>query len=174
MRKTIVTALLILFTASQAGYYFVYRYQQNKIQQEVMLQIKNNVRQQALQVIILQQNARDICWKEEGKEFILHGELYDVAEIKTVNGKSFLYCINDNKEEKLLQQFAAAVKSATDNNPANKGSKAEYKFQISDLYSYSSAEKILTIDFYKENKYILFISPLPSSVKKVNAPPPRA
>ena len=174
MRKTIVTTLLILFTASQAGYYCVYSFQQNEIKKQVKEQLKKLLPETSLQIIQAEENADAIIWQDDDKEFLLHGELYDVVKIKRVSGKTLLYCLNDKKEENLKHEFAKAIKSATDNNATNKSGKANYKFQLSEYYFYNNTEKLSAINFTSPSKYLIFISSLSSSVKEVNAPPPRA
>lgn len=174
MRNTIVISLLILFTTSQAGYYCVYSFQQSQIKKEVKEHLKKLLPEPALQVIVAEDFTNAIKWKEEGKEFILNGELFDVAKTKRVNGKTFLYCLNDKNEEKLLHEFAKAIKSATDNNGTNKNSKGSYKFQLSDYYFFNNTEKMPPVNFNTSNKYLFFISCLAASVNEVNTPPPKA
>ena len=155
------------------GYYCVYSFQQNKIKKEVKEQMKNLLPESALQIIVAEENADAIKWQEEGKEFILHGELYDVAKIKTLNGKTLLYCINDTKEEKLLQKFAKAIKSANDNNANSKNGKTNYKLQLNDYYFFYKIENTTAINANDSYEYLSFISSLTTSIKEVNAPPPR-
>ena len=42
-------------------------------------------------------------WEEEGKEFWLDGELFDVVRKKVEKGTVVYYCINDEKEEKIIE-----------------------------------------------------------------------
>lgn len=127
----------------------------------------------SLQIIVAEEHAKALQWEEEGKEFLLYGELYDVAKIKMVNGKTLLYCLNDKNEEKLLHEFAKAIKSATNNSDNNKNTKSNYKFQLSDYYFFKATEKAAVIITSAVCQHLFFISSLTSSVKEVNAPPPR-
>ena len=173
MRNTIVILLLILFTGSQVGYFCVYSFQQNKIKNEVKVQMKNMLQESSLQIIVAEENAGTLKWQEEGKEFMLHGELYDVAKMETVNGKTLLYCINDKKEEKLLQKFLKAIKSATNNNTNSKNGKTNCKFQTNHYWFFYNKENITAINADGSWVYLSYISSLISSVKEVIAPPPR-
>ena len=114
-----------------------------------------------------------IQWEEEGKEFYLHGELFDVAKIKKAAGKTFIYCINDKKEEKLLQDLAQTIKSQTDNNGSGKSGKYEIKFQITDL-TIKHLENISVFDPALSYRYFSFDAELLTSFKKIKVPPPRA
>lgn len=174
MRNSLIIFLLILFSASQLGNLFVLNYQQNNIKKQVKEQIKKLLPESSLHVIAVDDNVALIEWEEYGREFKLHGVLYDVARIKTVNGKTFLYCIEDKKEGEIYQEYAKAIKSAADNNGSSKSGKANFKFQPSDFYFFNVTQKISTINFIASNSYSFFVSSLASSVKEVNGPPPRA
>lgn len=173
MRNTIVISLLILFTTSQAGYYCVYSFQQSQIKKEVKEHLKEMLPESSLKIIAEEDNAGAIKWQEQNKEFIFHAELYDVVKIKKVCGKTLLYCLNDKEEEKLLHEFAKALKSAADNNAKGKNGNANHKLQFNNCYFLNNAESITATNFTKCCKYLFFASSLTSSAKEVNAPPPR-
>jgi hypothetical protein len=117
-------------------------------------------------------NKKDIIWEEKGKEFSLDGDLYDVAKTKIINGKTFLYCINDKKEEQVLQDRSNAVKSGTEQNAnTNKQGNHSVKFQMND-YILSSIEKSVFTTASVTQEYSDFTVALVSSVKKVITPPP--
>ena len=170
LRNLSVISLLVLFVISQVGYYCVYHYQQNRIKEDVKRQLFANVPESSL--LVFEIDTPGIEWEEEGKEFYLHGELFDVAKIKNVAGKTFIYCINDKKEEKLLQDLAQTIKSQTDNNGSGKSGKYEIKFQITDL-TIKHLENISVFYFYPVYRYFSYDTAILFSLKEVNAPPPR-
>lgn len=51
----------------------------------------------------------DIIWEEQGKEFSLHGKMYDVAKVKQDHGKTILLCVADAKEDELLSRLKDAT-----------------------------------------------------------------
>ena len=171
LRNLSVISLLVLFVISQVGYYCVYHYQQNRIKEDVKRQLFANVPESSL--LVFEIDTPGIEWEEEGKEFYLHGELFDVAKIKNVAGKTFIYCINDKKEEKLLQDLAQTIKSQTDNNGSGKSGKHEIKFQITDL-TIKHLENISVFDPALSYRYFSFDAELLTSFKKIKVPPPRA
>ncbi len=61
-----------------------------------------------------------VSWEEEGKEFWLKGQLYDVVTQKTVNGKKYIYCLNDTKEEQIVEQ---QLKLTSNSNSSDKNHK---------------------------------------------------
>ena len=67
----------------------------------------------SFEVFISEEHGNNMQWKDDGKEFTLNGEMYDVAKVKKVNGKTVLYCVNDKKEKELLSNFIKAIKELT-------------------------------------------------------------
>jgi hypothetical protein len=70
----------------------------------------------------------DIEWVEKGREIMLEEELYDVVKTKTVNGKTYLYCLNDKEETQVLKKFSKAVKSRSNSSSSGKTAKQVLKF----------------------------------------------
>ena len=114
----------------------------------------------------------NLHWKEKGKEFLLNGQMYDVAKTKQVNGKTLLYCLNDNKEKQLLLHLAKTVKSGSENNN-EKGGSHIVKFQLSDFTAHKMYEPAL-VSYTILQQYHAFDDALLSSFKEIIAPPPRA
>ena len=53
----------------------------------------------------------NIRWEEKGKEFSMNGELFDVVRTKTINGKTILYCLNDTKEQQIINEYNNQTKN---------------------------------------------------------------
>ncbi len=136
-------------------------------------QLSAGLSENLLEQIIQEDHAAAINWKEPGKEFYLDGKLYDVASIKKINGKTFLYCLNDKKEHELVQDMAKMVKSGGDANTSDAAGKHTIKFQWAD-YILHSTEKIIYSINNLSLQHIGFDVALLSSVQEVNALPPRA
>ncbi|MEI9957157.1 MAG: hypothetical protein WDM90_12845 [Ferruginibacter sp.] len=107
-----------------------------------------------LEVFEFTENNTDIIWQDKGREFSLHGELYDVAKIKTIDGKVFLYCINDKKEEQLLHAYSKAVNSNID---SGKSGKNGFNFQLSDFINISIEKKTPPVLFINKGFIILVL-----------------
>jgi hypothetical protein len=56
-------------------------------------------------------------WEEEGKECWYKGHLYDVIRQRTVGGTTWLYCLDDEREERLIQG-SVDVTRANQDQPA--------------------------------------------------------
>jgi len=116
LKKTITISFLLLLFFSQMGYYFFYMFQQHQIKEAVKHELLAKLPESSLEIIDANAQKNDIEWEEEGKEFYLHGQMYDVAFIKISNGKKLIYCLNDSKEEGLMKRFANAVNSGNEQN----------------------------------------------------------
>lgn len=51
-----------------------------------------------------------LSWREGKKEFVLHGEYYDVIQIKTVSGGKRIKCVKDTAENELVAQYLQSGK----------------------------------------------------------------
>ncbi|MEI9956407.1 MAG: hypothetical protein WDM90_08930 [Ferruginibacter sp.] len=61
-------------------------------------------------------NNTAIEWEEEGKEFKLNGEMYDVVRTTYENGKTWLHCFGDKNEDKVLAKFQSVIKNSIGNS----------------------------------------------------------
>jgi hypothetical protein len=168
-KLTAVLFFLMLFIG-QVGYYFIYTIQQHYIKEQAEEQLMAGMPESSLQVIDGGVNKKNIEWKEEDKEFCMDGQLYDVAKIKNVNGKTLIYCLNDKKETQLLQDLSNIIKEGIDQNAGNKDNKHTIKFQLTD---YLITEKTIFVNKYLPQKHIGFKDHLLSIITEVNTPPPR-
>lgn len=150
------------------GYYIIYRFQLRQIKREMKAQIFAQLPKSSFQLIIAEDH-NTIAWKDDGKEFMLNGEMFDVAKIKKENGKTILYCINDKKENELLRDFVKAMKNDASKN---KSGKSSIKFQYTDFTINSTEynEGAISLPAYI---FTLFSSSLSTVHKEINAPPPR-
>ena len=122
----------------------------------------------SLEVFVAEEFGDRIVWEEENKEFSIEGVLYDVARIKKIDGKTFLFCINDKQEKQLLDGLAKAVNV----NHGNKQEKNNIKSLLVDLVCMNDDEGpgIFSVPF----TYSCFHVDLVSSFEEINIPPPKA
>jgi len=84
LKKAIAIFFLLLFWLSQTANYVIYNINKWHIKNEVREEILAGVPNRYLERI---EYNSDIEWEEEGKEFSLKDEFYDVVRIKEINGK---------------------------------------------------------------------------------------
>ena len=170
LKKAITIFILSLLFFSQVGYRFIYLIQQHQLKEEAEEQLLSSLHNDQLELINETANQQDIEWEEKDKEFYLHGQLYDVAKKEIVNGKTILYCLNDKKEEQLLNDLAKTIKANADNNSANKDGKQTIKLQLSDftiLTTNSLSNNLFVVQQYPELTVSIY-----TVIKKVITPPP--
>lgn len=152
------------------GYYFIYRLQLSQIKKEIKTEMLAQIPDSSLEVVVLEEHIDAIQWKDDDKEFSLNDEMYDVVSVKKVNGKTLLYCINDKNEKQLLVNFIKGMKADASNG---KSGKSNIKFQYTD-FTVISLEKNNSNIIYVNHKFSGYNSVLCTTIKEINAPPPRA
>ena len=138
--------------------------QKESIKEKIIAQLK----EEDLEVVSF--SNKNIYWEEEGKEFYLNGEMYDVVKTKTINGKLMLYCINDKKEKQLIDNYNSITKN---NSSSDKKGKNIVDNSIN-LFVYSEEESTRESFRISLNKYSSFISPLAQNTAGKFSPPPKA
>ena len=172
IKKTITISFLLLLFFSQLGYKFIYAIRQADAKEEAKQKLLALIPETALELIDAGANKNDIKWEEEGKEFYLHGQRFDVAKIKEVNGKTMLYCLNDKKEEQVLQDLAKSIQSASDQSANSKPGLHIVKFQIADFIL--DTQKIITTIYQPaRQKHVGYTAAIINTIKEVNTPPPK-
>jgi hypothetical protein len=170
LKKPVTIFFLLLLFFSQVGYYFYYLFQQYEIREAVKHEFIAKLPESSLEKIDAVAFADDIEWEDEGREFYLNGQLYDVAYIKNVNGKKLIYCLNDKKEEQHLKDLAHAVNSGNEQNSSNKNGHHSIKFEPSDFIILT--ENKIFIGQPAIKKHVDHTVALISNVKQVFTPPP--
>jgi hypothetical protein len=119
--------------------------------------------------IDLDKNVSLIQWEEKGEEFYLLGELYDVKKTVVLNGKTILYCVNDVKEEQLLQEMGNAAQQGNDKSHK---SKFNLKFQIKDYLL--TLTRYFSVSFVDLNRtFSIFEEICLNESPEILTPPPR-
>ena len=127
------------------------------------------MKEEDLIIISLTDNAHQIFWEEEGREFHYKGEMYDVIKSKTVGGKVLLYCINDKIEKILIDKYNLI---ANHNSSSDKKGKFSLDNTIT-LFVYAEETGNLFISSVKK-QYSFFIEDSNTGLKQILSPPPKA
>jgi len=172
LRKIFTILLLGILIISQFGYYSYCIYQIYEAKEVAHEQLLKQLPENLLTKIDLQNNI-GIQWEEEGKEFKLNGEMYDVVRTSNENGKTYLYCFGDKNEDKVLKKFENVVKNCIDNSSNSdkshntaKITMPEWVFEVQDI---SINGKLPT---WTPQQYINYTPALCSRSGKINHPPP--
>lgn len=163
--------LLFLLFSSQVGYYFIYAYRQYELRETMWFEQLQQAPESALETIDLSANLDHIQWEEAGREFYLHGQLYDVAYIKSFNGKTVIYCLNDNKEEIFRSGLSKLVGGKSNQNDNNGQHHIAYKFQLSDCIIATDNNDILANTAARQQQPV-YADVLPVGFTTISTPPP--
>lgn len=114
-----------------------------------------NIPEKFLNVVDVQERADAIVWEDDNTEFKLDGKMYDVVRFKKEQGRTFVVCISDEKEDGIIASFANSVKKNADDNSSNSNSG-------------KTAIKITFKDWAFEEKFIASASAIISKKEKIN------
>ena len=171
LKKLTLISFLLLFLISQIGYHIFYTITLHQVREEAQQRILASSPDSFYDKVCFEENSSAITWKEAGAEFCLNNKMYDVAKIKKENGKTILYCLNDKKEEDVVNEFLNSVKSATENT-SNSKHQLVVKLHIPDLIV---TKNVIKNDFAVQDdkeKYFDIAPAIVSAYKKITTPPP--
>jgi len=160
---------LLLFL-SQGGYHIYYSVKQSQIKEAVKQKLLATVREDLLDIIDADRNKDEIEWEDEGREFYLHGQMYDVAFLKTVNGKKLIYCLNDTREDALLKDLSELVSGNANKPGSTQPGQHTAKFQSPDFILLS--ENTVLPEQSQREKYFYRAEKLSSVITDLITPPP--
>ena len=127
--KTVIATLLLFFAlTSQMGTFAVYLFQQELIKEDIAKQIASHLPKNELIKI---QDSKNLNWEEEGKEFYVDNQFYDIVKVEKINGVVWYYCINDKMQTNLYNHYTKSIQSDTSNVPHQKETKYQLKFHSS-------------------------------------------
>jgi hypothetical protein len=161
--------LLLLIFFSQVGYQLIYSIQERIIQYEQKEKMISLLPDSALEMIA---DNDQISWEEEGKEFYMNDNLFDVAKIKVINGKKIYFVINDKKETELLKKFNTILRNQQDNKQNKKSNDQGIKYQQPVFIIGNTIENVAYVsqscsfNIFKETVH-------PSYISDILIPPPQ-
>ncbi len=171
MKKIIPIFFLVIIIFSQPGYYIISLVRQHLAKEAMKEQLLAGLPESSLKVFDAEANSKYITWEEDGKEFSLDGKMYDVAKIKIISGKKYLYCISDNKEDQVLQTRSDAVKSSIDQSSGNHFNSHTVKFLMNEC-TVPFKDNMIVGSANFTTRYARIVVAVCSTTKNVITPPP--
>lgn len=135
MRKLIsILFLFLLFGPLTVALSWLH-YQKKVIHQEV----KNGVISENKEVLVpfefSEETFKHLHFSRGSEEFEYNGEMYDVIEIKHLNGKIILFCWHDSKETKINKQLDELYGYILNSNPQRNKTLFHVNLFMKNLYS---------------------------------------
>lgn len=84
-------------------------------------------------------------WTVEGKEFLLHGKLYDVVAMAEIPGRIVVRCFADSKEDRIVARFQDYIHAKSKQNP----SKSKIKKVFASKYVRTETQFLLRPVFFE-------------------------
>jgi len=129
MKPIIIILLLFVFAYLQMGFYLHTLKLREEARSEFKEKIKTSLANRALDIFEWEAIKNIVSWEEEGKEFWLKGQLYDVVMQKSIGSKKYIYCLNDAKEEQIVEQQSKITSNANSSGENHK----TLKFNLPDF-----------------------------------------
>ena len=100
------------------------------------------------------------------------GKRYDVASVKEQNGNLILECVNDSKEEKLVDGLNTHIKNNVADNSKDKSKSNQAAKKMSVLYSQDVKPVVPQNIFFSQTAILLKKQNIFSAFSPVEVPPP--
>ena len=113
MRKILAASLIVILFVNLFGYFISFTAERMKIHEEVKQMMLQAKLKDAAQFVFTNAEYEKLSKYENGKEFSLKGELYDVVSKKMCNGKIILTAVYDHSESDLFHEFVSFFKNET-------------------------------------------------------------
>lgn len=166
--------LLSILFHTQIGYYgqfLILRWQLRREARAAWLASLPDARLEAFSLEAVNTSGK---WEEEGKEFSWHDQMYDVIRQKTIEGKTWLYCLDDERETNLIQQSNDITSISQDkwqHTPAQKDGRLSF-FKM-DITLLPGTEDIRMRGARLIQQFYALATPVPPyHVQEIPVPPP--
>jgi hypothetical protein len=172
VRKTGTISILAILFYTQMGYYGQFVVQQQALKEEAReAWIAALPDRCFFRVRLVDVNATG-RWEEEGKECWYNNHLYDVIRQKDESGVLWLYCMDDEREAKLIRQSGEMTHSNYDH--PNKGANHSVSLRVgewlAEAISVRVARPLVPVAHYYGHRP----SSLAVGYTEIVVPPPKA
>lgn len=117
MKKLTVVAVLLAFLLNIMGFFIIFKCQQYLLQQEMASDIARGPVKDRIVVFALKDLRNDGSYRQiNEKEFTFKGKLYDIVVKKTIDRGTFVFCLHDKKEDRLVSIFNIILRSRDRNS----------------------------------------------------------
>jgi hypothetical protein len=124
LKNSVVIILLAVFVFNTMGYFIAFQTIQHQVKKEAKRSILNKMNDSFyLKKVFTEEAFNKIDWHDDGKEFVLNNELYDVVKIEKNKGDFIVYCIDDKKETQLFANLNEHIQQHATTNTSSKSSK---------------------------------------------------
>jgi hypothetical protein len=173
-KQIIAFFFLFVFLFNSVGYFFVFRFNQ--------MEIKNDMRAAMLEktpdsrfipITVSSKNSLELSWSEDN-EFSYKGSRYDIVRMeKRTDGSVTYLCLNDAREDELFRQMDENLSTQLDANKTCNGKTGKLLLKLLAFDYFCSSEKTA---FYQTEAILIPSTSTPSQMDlsfDITTPPPR-
>jgi len=166
MKKLFSIFFLAIFIFNSIGYYFLFLMLDSSNRSEIQASLFQSRYTETIR--LHKSELKNIIFKEDGKEILYNGELYDVKDKFCAGDYFFFHCMNDKKETHLV----AALDNQVKNNSYPCDNKKQNNFSKNPVKDLFFPEKNANLISSFKFEFPSLICPLPSFILQISSPPP--
>lgn len=170
MKRLMAIFLLLFFMLNTFGIIGYFYYTRSQIRAEMKVLMKSNIPKEKIIILKIANNSKYFI-RIHKKEFRYEGKLYDIIKEIKKNYFTIFYCINDEKEEQLMESYSKIFQSSDDGIITLKYAGKVLKNIFFPLFIEKEKNNIITI--YSETKLCFLTVHCLISFKDVELPPPK-
>lgn len=173
MKRAGTIFLLIILFHTQIGYYGQFLILRWQLRREARAAWIASLPDSRFEAISLEEVNTSGKWEEPGEEFSLRDQLYDVIRQKKIDGKTWLYCLDDERESHLIRQ-SNTITALNQDMPGKKALRLSF-LKMSDTLV-PGIQGLLTLALLpcSQNLHTLAVPIPPFHVSEIPVPPPRS
>lgn len=114
MKRSIIILLFLPVLYTQLGYFGQFIWRQWQLKEAARIARLEALPDNAFVRIDRTEIDAAGTWEERGKECRYHGHMYDVMRSRTINGITWLFCLDDENEERLDRQQDQVIRCNQD------------------------------------------------------------
>jgi len=151
-----------------AGYYVLYRYRLAEVKKEMRRELLSGRAENMTKLVFDETAAQSLQWENTG-EFQYEGGMYDVVKLEKTAGQLVVWCLSDQQETALLNDYVKAQKQSSESSPIHAIQKIiSTQFLPSSIVFVLDPVQLTS----KPSSNLAFI--LPAVDKLILTPPPQA
>ena len=173
MKRAGTIFLLMILFHTQIGYYGQFLIQRWQLRREARAAWLASLPDSKFEAFSLEEVNTSGKWEEKGEEFSLRDQMYDVIRQRTINGKTWLYCLDDERESHLIQQ-SNNITALNQDMPGKKDLRLSFS-KMSDTLLPRSPGLLALAGLPNSQHLHTFAAPIPPfHVSEIPVPPPRS
>lgn len=118
LKRAAAYFLISAFLFNTFGFWIFFQFELNAIHAETEHAIRAAIIKKSSRIISIPENSSELAWTSANKEFRYRGTMYDVIHIEKKNGWINIYCIDDERETRLLAHADEIAESQSQHHPS--------------------------------------------------------